>query len=125
MPWRSPWLRLAALTLVAAASYVTQSDISMAADGVKPSGGGENLSDAPSGASASQAVAAGSCPVMGPSGTAAARHTAAGAMSNGDWWPNQLNLKILQQNSPQGHPLVAYFDRRDARLGQFHLPLWL
>jgi catalase-peroxidase len=30
------------------------------------------------------------------------RHTAAGAMSNRDWWPNQLNLKILHQNSPQG-----------------------
>src|SRR3979411_1136412 len=30
------------------------------------------------------------------------RHTAAGARSNRGWWPNQLNLEILHQNSPQG-----------------------
>ena len=27
-------------------------------------------------------------------------HTAGGARSNRDWWPNQLNLKILRQHSP-------------------------
>ena len=26
--------------------------------------------------------------------------TARGGRSNRDWWPNQLNLKILHQNSP-------------------------
>ncbi|GEP45659.1 catalase/peroxidase HPI [Brevifollis gellanilyticus] len=49
------------------------------------------------------------CPVMGKPASAA-RHTAAGAMSNHDWWPNQLNLKILHQNSPKGNPMGAEFD---------------
>ncbi|MCX6852041.1 MAG: catalase/peroxidase HPI [Verrucomicrobia bacterium] len=39
-----------------------------------------------------------------------ARHTAAGAMTNSDWWPNQLNLKILHQNSPQGNPMGEGFN---------------
>ena len=26
-------------------------------------------------------------------------------MSNQDWWPNQLNLKILRQNSPRSNPM--------------------
>lgn len=51
----------------------------------------------------------GKCPVMGAVAPAAARHTAAGAMSNSDWWPNQLNLKILHQNSPKGNPMGAKF----------------
>ncbi|MBX3427216.1 MAG: catalase/peroxidase HPI [Pirellulales bacterium] len=52
----------------------------------------------------------GTCPVMGAVRPAAARHTAAGAMSTSDWWPNQLNLKILHQNSPGGNPLGADFN---------------
>lgn len=50
------------------------------------------------------------CPVMGPINPASARHTAAGAMSNADWWPNQLNLKILHQNSVKGNPLGENFN---------------
>ncbi|HUL71862.1 MAG TPA: catalase/peroxidase HPI [Vicinamibacterales bacterium] len=30
--------------------------------------------------------------------------------SNRDWWPNQLNLKILHQNPPAGDPMGAAFD---------------
>ncbi|MGD9669370.1 MAG: catalase/peroxidase HPI [Hyphomicrobiaceae bacterium] len=30
--------------------------------------------------------------------------------SNKDWWPNQLNLKILHQNTPAGNPLGAEFN---------------
>ena len=30
--------------------------------------------------------------------------------SNRDWWPNQLNLKILHQNPPAGDPMCASFD---------------
>ena len=37
-------------------------------------------------------------------------HTAAGATSNRDWWPNQLNLKILQQNSPLSDPMGKDFN---------------
>jgi catalase-peroxidase len=49
------------------------------------------------------------CPVMGaPAGPG--RHTAAGAMTNSDWWPNQLNLKILHQNSPKGNPMGEDFN---------------
>ncbi|MEM7453501.1 MAG: catalase/peroxidase HPI [Planctomycetota bacterium] len=42
------------------------------------------------------------CPVMG---NPKARHTAAGALSNSDWWPNQLNLKMLHQNQPCTSPM--------------------
>ncbi len=37
------------------------------------------------------------------------RHTAAGALSNRDWWPNQLNLQILHQNAPMSNPLGRDF----------------
>jgi catalase-peroxidase len=49
------------------------------------------------------------CPVMGPQ-AGPARHTAASAMSNRDWWPNQLNLKILHQNPLSGNPMGGDFD---------------
>ena len=53
------------------------------------------------------------CPVMGqPASTY--RHTAAGSMTNSDWWPNQLNLNILHQNSPKGNPLGGSFDYDEA-----------
>ncbi|MCB1232325.1 MAG: catalase/peroxidase HPI [Verrucomicrobiae bacterium] len=38
------------------------------------------------------------------------RNTAASALSNADWWPNMLNLKILHQNSAKGNPLGPDFD---------------
>jgi catalase-peroxidase len=31
-------------------------------------------------------------------------------MSNRDWWPNQLNLKVLHQNPPARDPMGAEFD---------------
>jgi catalase-peroxidase len=31
-------------------------------------------------------------------------------MNNGDWWPDQLNLDILHQNSPAGNPLGERFE---------------
>ncbi|MBZ5568685.1 MAG: catalase/peroxidase HPI [Acidobacteriia bacterium] len=46
------------------------------------------------------------CPVTG----GARRHTAAGAATNADWWPNQLNLKILHQHSPLSDPMGEAFD---------------
>ena len=30
--------------------------------------------------------------------------------SNRDWWPNQLNLRILAQHSPKANPLGEHFD---------------
>ena len=29
---------------------------------------------------------------------------------NYDWWPNQLNLKVLHQNSPRGNPMGGSFN---------------
>ena len=49
---------------------------------------------------------AGKCPVM----HGLKRHTQAGALSNADWWPNALNLKILNQNSPLSNPMGEGFD---------------
>lgn len=49
------------------------------------------------------------CPMMGAQAPSQ-RHTAAGAMSSRDWWPNQLNLAILHQNSAKGNPLGEDFD---------------
>ncbi len=46
------------------------------------------------------------CPVMG----GARRHTVAGAPTNAGWWPNQLNLKILHQNSPLSDPMDPKFN---------------
>ncbi|MGC2419316.1 MAG: catalase/peroxidase HPI [Candidatus Acidiferrales bacterium] len=42
------------------------------------------------------------CPVM--HGT-----TNVGMRSNSDWWPNELNLRILRQNSPQSDPMGEAF----------------
>ena len=66
----------------------------------------QNATDAKSPSSA----AAAQCPVIGPMKDAANRNTAAGAYSNGDWWPNQLNLEILHQNSLKSNPMGAGFD---------------
>ena len=38
------------------------------------------------------------------------RHTVAGAPGNADWWPNQLNVRILRQNSPQSNPMGKEFN---------------
>jgi catalase-peroxidase len=48
----------------------------------------------------------GKCPVM----NASHRHTAAGALSNRDWWPNQLKLQILHQNSALSDPMGETFN---------------
>jgi len=41
-------------------------------------------------------------------------HAAGGGMSNRDWWPNQLNLKILRQHSPLSDPMGEGFDYAEA-----------
>jgi len=37
-------------------------------------------------------------------------HTVAGAPTNAHWWPNQLNLKVLHQHTPQSNPMGEAFD---------------
>lgn len=50
------------------------------------------------------------CPVTGKT-----RSSAAGSgMTNKDWWPNRLNLKILHQNSVLSNPMGADFKYAEA-----------
>ncbi len=46
------------------------------------------------------------CPVTG----AVDKPTASSGTSNRDWWPNQLNLKMLHQNSPMVNPMGEEFN---------------
>ena len=46
------------------------------------------------------------CPVTGMS----VRQTAGGGTSSRDWWPNQLNLHILHQQSAKSNPMGEDFD---------------
>lgn len=49
----------------------------------------------------------GKCPI-------AHAHATLGGMSNRDWWPNQLNLKILHQNSSLSNPMGQTFNYAEA-----------
>ncbi|MDT8343379.1 MAG: catalase/peroxidase HPI [Thermohalobaculum sp.] len=53
------------------------------------------------------AATAGKCPVMHA-------HATLGVKSNRDWWPNQLNLRILHQNSSLPNPMGAAFGYAEA-----------
>ena len=46
------------------------------------------------------------CPVTGMGGNP----TAGGGTSNRDWWPNQLNLRVLHQNSAKSNPMDKDFN---------------
>ena len=47
------------------------------------------------------------CPVTG---AVSRHHSAAGGTKNRDWWPNQLKLNILRQNSSLTNPMGEEFD---------------
>src|SRR6202030_3103694 len=47
----------------------------------------------------------GKCPFTG-----VRRHNAGSGPTNADWWPNQLNIKVLRQNSPQSDPMGKEFN---------------
>jgi catalase-peroxidase len=49
---------------------------------------------------------AGQCPFM--------HHTTVGVQSNRDWWPNQLNLKMLHRNSALSDPMGTAFNYAEA-----------
>ncbi len=53
---------------------------------------------------------AGKCPVM----HGAPKHAISGVRSSRDWWPNQLNLKILHQNSALSNPMPGGFSYAEA-----------
>ncbi len=50
------------------------------------------------------------CPFTG----GARKQAVAGAPTNANWWPNQLNLKILNQHSPLPNPLGEAFSYAEA-----------
>jgi catalase-peroxidase len=52
-----------------------------------------------------------SCPVMHGDN---APHLAVGSTANEHWWPNQLNLRMLHQNSPASNPMDEDFDYAQA-----------
>ena len=43
------------------------------------------------------------CPFAGHKGT-----------TNNDWWPNQLNLRVLHQHSEKSNPMGVQFDYSEA-----------
>jgi catalase-peroxidase len=59
---------------------------------------------------------AGKCPFSGASLTQAA----GGGTGNRDWWPNQLKLNILRQNSSLSDPMDPDFDYAEAYEGLDH-----
>ncbi len=46
------------------------------------------------------------CPFLGGE----KHHVAGGGPTNREWWPNQLNLNILRQHTPQSNPMGEDFD---------------
>lgn len=60
--------------------------------------------------SGNDAQKAGGCPVAHGS----AKQVTLGAKSNRDWWPNQLNLKILHQHSALSNPMGTGFSYAEA-----------
>ena len=53
------------------------------------------------------------CPFMG----GVPKATATTGTSNRDWWPNQLNLKMLHQHSSESNPLGEVFNYAEAFQG--------
>jgi catalase-peroxidase len=53
-----------------------------------------------------KASSGGKCPVMHGGNT----RSGGGGTKNKDWWPNQLNIKILHQNDKKSNPLGEDFD---------------
>ena len=56
--------------------------------------------------SGNKGESAGQCPVN----HSAMKQTTSGARTNRDWWPNQLNLKILHQHSALSNPMGESFE---------------
>ena len=87
------------------------SDVSIDAQKVRTTNHiGDEMSDLGIAAHTQTTGRQGGCPFSG-----AARKFAAGAgTSNQNWWPNQLNLKILHQHSLQSNPMGERFNYAEA-----------
>ena len=55
-------------------------------------------------------ASAGKCPVH----HGGSKQSAFAGRSNRDWWPNQLNLRVLHQHSAQSNPMDAGFTYAEA-----------
>ena len=51
-------------------------------------------------------IEGGKCPVIHGD----QKRNSGGSGTNNQWWPNQLNLKVLNANAPQGNPMGVDFD---------------
>jgi len=70
----------------------------------------QNENDAPPAATSATVSSASQCPFIGGS----PRFAAGNGTANRDWWPNQLNLSMLHQHSPQSNPLGETFNYAEA-----------
>ncbi len=59
-------------------------------------------------------TAPGKCPVMHDQKESSSNAVNPTGNSNRDWWPNQLDLSVLRQNSELANPLGPQFNYRDA-----------
>jgi catalase-peroxidase len=109
MSRRFRW-RLASMVVAATAGFMSPSGIAHAQSPDRPAGANQKPQSTQSIEVGMRLEISGKCPVMGDVAPASARNTAAGSMGNRDWWPNQLNLKILHQNSPKANPMGEDFD---------------
>jgi catalase-peroxidase len=110
MAWQFSGFRRGAVALIMSFSYLVQTGSALAEEDGKVARTQKTSTQGVKQKGEEVKETQGKCPVMGTVSPASARNTAAGAMSNSDWWPNQLNLKILHQNSPQGNPLDQGFN---------------
>ncbi len=109
MAKRTVYIFLTVAALIATAACISRSDHGVAENDANGAEQLRNLTNTTTKGENAMGMT-GKCPVMSQIPPASARHTAAGAMSNRDWWPNQLNLSILHQNSPAGNPLGKEFN---------------
>ena len=99
MTWTIQFARfMTGVALLSSASTVFAQNRAVTKDGGRPT-------------EAREIESSSKCPVIG--GTqrpVSERNTAAGGMSTADWWPDQLNLKILHQNSAKSDPMGSGFN---------------
>jgi catalase-peroxidase len=78
-------------------------------------GAGQAMAQAGVGSDAKQVSGTASTPASAGTTSQAMRAVAGlGGRSNKDWWPNQLNLSVLRQNSNMANPMDETFNYADA-----------
>ena len=64
--------------------------------------------------SSKESVSKGKCPIHFGSNQTSGLTTTNQGNTNRDWWPNQLDLSILRQNSSKSNPLGENFSYKTA-----------